>query len=141
MASSDDKPVTQFSNSNSSLPHTTASHRVPPHSSQAKKAVSDRTGNVLDDPDQLAALAVAVASSDEPLATVEALCRSVLDGVDVGTALKALLDRGKKKDNKGCVWKRETERESAGGQGERERLLVADAAAPPLGVVRSLNRD
>eukprot|EP00903_Cladosiphon_okamuranus_P015073 g13943.t1 len=66
---------------------------------EAKKAVSERTESVLDDPDQLAALAVAVASSDEPLATLETLCQSVLDGVDVGTALQALLDRGKKADN------------------------------------------
>lgn len=70
---------------------------------QAQQAVSERTGSVLDDPDQLVALAVAVASSDEPLSTLETLCQSVLDGVDVGTALKALLDRGKKRDSKGCV--------------------------------------
>lgn len=69
--------------------------------SQAKKAVSERTGGTLDDPDQLAALAVAVASSEEPLATLETLCQSVLDGVDVGAALKALLDQGKKNDGKG----------------------------------------
>lgn len=63
---------------------------------QTEKAISERAGSVLDDPDQLAALAVAVASSAEPLETLETLCQSVLDGVDVGAALKALLDKGKK---------------------------------------------
>lgn len=65
-------------------------------SPQAEKAVSERTKGVLDDPDRLAALAVAVASSEEPLETLETLCQAVLDGVDVEAALRSLLDKGKK---------------------------------------------
>lgn len=53
---------------------------------------------MLEDPERLAALTVAVASADEPSVTLETLCRSVMDGVDVGVALKDLLDEGKKKD-------------------------------------------
>lgn len=88
-------------------------------------AVSDRTGSILEDPDRLAALAVAVASSEEPLATLETLCQSVLDGVDVGTALEALLDNGKKKgSSKGCVG--EHSRAERGERGRRDtfRLTV-----------------
>ncbi|CAM9357852.1 unnamed protein product [Ectocarpus sp. 13 AM-2016] len=68
---------------------------------EAEKAVSERTRGVLEDPERLAALAIAVASADEPSVTLETLCRSVLDGVDVGVALKDLLDEGKKKDKDG----------------------------------------
>ncbi|CAM9170898.1 unnamed protein product, partial [Ectocarpus fasciculatus] len=68
---------------------------------EAEKAVSERTRGVLEDPERVAALAVAVASADEPLATLETLCRSVMDGVDVGVALKDLLDERKKKDRDG----------------------------------------
>ncbi|CAM9609671.1 unnamed protein product [Scytosiphon promiscuus] len=65
---------------------------------EAKMAVSERTGSLLlEEPDRLAALAVAVASSEEPSVTLDTLCRSVLDGVDVGDALKGLLDSGKNK--------------------------------------------
>ncbi|CAN0048775.1 unnamed protein product [Ectocarpus sp. 12 AP-2014] len=68
---------------------------------EAEKAVSERTRGVLEDPERLVALAVAVASADEPSVTLETLCRSVLDGVDVGVALKDLLDEGKKKGKDG----------------------------------------
>lgn len=71
---------------------------------QAESAVRERTGSVLS-PERLTALAVAVASAEDPLATLEKLCVSVLDGVDVGVVLKELLDdrkgKGDDKENSG----------------------------------------
>ncbi len=83
------------------LPLLVPMFRLPSPRGQAEKAVSERTRGVLDDPDRLAALAVAVASSEEPLETLETLCQAVLDGVDVEAALRGLLDKGKKQDKKG----------------------------------------
>lgn len=58
----------------------------------------EKTGKMGLSSDRVTALAVAVASSDDPTATLEKVCGSVLGGIDVFVALKDLLDGGKKHD-------------------------------------------
>ena len=67
---------------------------------QAKNGILERTGSALD-PERLAALAVAVASSEQPSVTLGNTCQSLLDGMDVSDVLDGLLDTGKD-DKKGA---------------------------------------
>lgn len=69
--------------------------RPPP---KAEKAILERIGSIALTDDRLAALAVAVASADDPSVTLEGLVQGVIRGEDVSVLLKGLLQDGSAKE-------------------------------------------
>lgn len=67
---------------------------------QARSGILERTGSSLD-PERLSALAIAVASSEQPSVTLGNACQSLLEGMDVSDVLDGLLKTGKD-DKKGA---------------------------------------
>ena len=69
--------------------------------------VLERTRSVELTPDRIAALAVAVASAEDPFETLEELVQGVLDGEDISDLLKGLLGNASAKDKRSSSRNRE----------------------------------
>ncbi|CAM9399155.1 unnamed protein product [Ascophyllum nodosum] len=90
---------------------------------EAEKVVLERTRSVELTPDRIAALAVAVASAEDPFETLEELVQGVLDGEDISDLLKGLLGNASAKDKRSSSRNRE---ESSFSEDEEDLLRAED---------------